>query len=121
MEIKPFQPLRRPMTLKPSRMARMVTARIAGFNPGTSPPPVNIPMTPFFLFVLVIFRLLLIRITKFLESLERARPPCFLSPREPPKSSGPAYDRYNNEPPPLSAFPKREDKEGAPPVRFRFA
>src|SRR5271157_1352436 len=25
----------------------MVTARIAGFSPGTSPPPVRIPMTPF--------------------------------------------------------------------------
>src|SRR5437868_8522207 len=25
----------------------MVTARIAGFSPGTSPPPVRIPITPF--------------------------------------------------------------------------
>jgi hypothetical protein len=25
----------------------MVTARIAGFKPGTSPPPVKIPITPF--------------------------------------------------------------------------
>ena len=25
----------------------MVTARIAGFSPGTSPPPVKIPITPF--------------------------------------------------------------------------
>jgi hypothetical protein len=31
-----------PITLKPSLVARMVMARIAGFNPGTSPPPVKI-------------------------------------------------------------------------------
>jgi hypothetical protein len=28
-------------------LARIVTALIAGFKPGTSPPPVNIPITPF--------------------------------------------------------------------------
>jgi hypothetical protein len=26
----------------------MVTARIAGLSPGTSPPPVSMPITPFF-------------------------------------------------------------------------
>jgi hypothetical protein len=29
----------------------MVMARMAGFNPGTSPPPVRIPITPFFLLI----------------------------------------------------------------------
>src|SRR5437764_13557577 len=36
-----------PMTRYPSRNARMVIARIAGFNPGTSPPPVRIAIVPF--------------------------------------------------------------------------
>jgi hypothetical protein len=35
-------------------MARIVIARMAGLSPGTSPPPVNIPMTPFFLFTCAI-------------------------------------------------------------------
>jgi hypothetical protein len=35
-------------------MALIVTARMAGFKPGTSPPPVRIPMTPFFVFPLAI-------------------------------------------------------------------
>src|SRR5271157_4861371 len=39
-----------PITSQPSRNARMVTARMAGFKPGTSPPPVRIPITPFFVF-----------------------------------------------------------------------
>ena len=34
------------MTSKPSRMARTVTARMAGLRPGTSPPPVRMPMRP---------------------------------------------------------------------------
>src|SRR5690606_13850432 len=33
-----------PMTRCPSRTARMVMARMAGFSPGTSPPPVRIAM-----------------------------------------------------------------------------
>jgi len=41
-----------PITWQPSRSARMVTARIAGFKPGTSPPAVRIPITPFFAFTL---------------------------------------------------------------------
>src|SRR5580700_2668853 len=41
-----------PITWQPSRSARIVTARIAGFKPGTSPPPVRIPITPFFVFTL---------------------------------------------------------------------
>src|SRR5262249_25608032 len=49
MLIAPSQPWRMPTTLKPSRRARMVTARIAGLSPGTSPPPVRIPITPFLL------------------------------------------------------------------------
>ncbi len=36
----------------------MVTARIAGLRPGTSPPPVRIPSTPFFPFATGIFPLL---------------------------------------------------------------
>jgi hypothetical protein len=35
-------------------LARIVTARIAGFNPGTSPPPVRIAITPFIYFVFAI-------------------------------------------------------------------
>jgi hypothetical protein len=37
-------------------MARMVTALIAGFNPGTSPPPVKIAMVPlcFLVFAMII-------------------------------------------------------------------
>src|ERR1700732_3730877 len=42
------------MTWQPSRIALKVTARIAGFKPGTSPPPVRIPMTPFFVFTFAI-------------------------------------------------------------------
>jgi hypothetical protein len=34
----------------------MVTARMAGFNPGTSPPPVRIPITPFFVFMIATLR-----------------------------------------------------------------
>jgi hypothetical protein len=33
-----------------------VTARIAGFNPGTSPPPVRIPITPFFTLIFAMMR-----------------------------------------------------------------
>jgi hypothetical protein len=42
----PAHPRRSPITLYPSLFARIVTARMAGFKPGTSPPPVRIPMTP---------------------------------------------------------------------------
>lgn len=49
IRIKPSQPLRIPRTSYPSRKARNVMARMAGFNPGTSPPPVRIPMVPFLL------------------------------------------------------------------------
>src|SRR5258707_7405180 len=35
-------------------MARSVTPRIAGLRPGTSPPPVRMPMTPFFVLILAI-------------------------------------------------------------------
>src|ERR1700720_22135 len=45
-----------PITSYPSRSARKVTARIAGFNPGTSPPPVRIPITPFFTLIFAIMR-----------------------------------------------------------------
>jgi hypothetical protein len=34
------------MTLYPSLFALIVTARMAGLSPGTSPPPVRIAMTP---------------------------------------------------------------------------
>jgi len=44
----PAQPLRRPITLYPSLRALIVIARIAGFSPGTSPPPVRMAMVPFF-------------------------------------------------------------------------
>src|SRR5947207_2814223 len=37
----------------------MVTARIAGFSPGTSPPPVRIPITPFLVAMLDILHLTL--------------------------------------------------------------
>jgi hypothetical protein len=37
----------------------MVTARMAGLSPGTSPPPVRIPMIPFFVLILAIAILLL--------------------------------------------------------------
>jgi hypothetical protein len=50
----PAHPLRKPSTLKPSRLARIVIARIAGFSPGTSPPPVRMAMTPFVFFVFAI-------------------------------------------------------------------
>src|SRR5260370_12972537 len=40
------------MASKPSRRARKVTARIAGFRPGTSPPPVRMPMTPLLVLML---------------------------------------------------------------------
>jgi hypothetical protein len=36
--------------LYPSLFARIVTARIAGLSPGTSPPPVRIAMIPFVVF-----------------------------------------------------------------------
>src|SRR6266446_3122582 len=35
-------------------MARRVTPRIAGFRPGTSPPPVRMPMTPRLVLILAI-------------------------------------------------------------------
>src|SRR6202035_3747677 len=54
MSDRPPHPRRRPMTLQPSRIALKVTARIAGFKPGTSPPPVRIPITPFFVFTFAI-------------------------------------------------------------------
>src|ERR1022692_2098121 len=47
MSTSPAHPRRRPITWYLSRSALMVTARIAGFKPGTSPPPVRIPITPF--------------------------------------------------------------------------
>src|SRR5438132_10718225 len=37
----------------------MVTARIAGFSPGTSPPPVRIPITPFLVAMWAILHLTL--------------------------------------------------------------
>ena len=37
----PAQPLRKPITSYPSINALRVTARITAFNPGQSPPPVN--------------------------------------------------------------------------------
>src|SRR5260370_13224033 len=40
----PAQPRRRPRSSCPSRSARTLTARMAGFRPGTSPPPVRIAM-----------------------------------------------------------------------------
>src|SRR3990170_7900070 len=46
ISITPAQPRRMPITWYPSRRARIVTARMAGFSPGTSPPPVRIPITP---------------------------------------------------------------------------
>jgi len=42
---RPAHPWRMPMTSKPSRSARKSNARIAGFRPGTSPPPVRIRLT----------------------------------------------------------------------------
>jgi hypothetical protein len=51
----PAHPLRKPITLYPSRLARIVTARIAGFRPGTSPPPVKIAITPFVFGIIMIF------------------------------------------------------------------
>src|SRR5580704_2364052 len=54
MSTSPAQPRRMPITWHPSRSARIVTARIAGFSPGTSPPPVRIPITPFFAFTLIL-------------------------------------------------------------------
>lgn len=42
----PAQPRRIPSTRYPSCRARIVMARMAGFSPGTSPPPVNIPIVP---------------------------------------------------------------------------
>src|SRR4030043_1882662 len=39
-------------------MARMVTARMAGLRPGTSPPPVRMPMIPFLVLMLAISVLL---------------------------------------------------------------
>jgi len=50
----PAQPLRRPITLYPSLSALMVIARIAGFSPGTSPPPVRMAMVPFVFFTFAI-------------------------------------------------------------------
>src|ERR1700676_1318604 len=50
MSTSPAHPRRMPITWQPSRIARIVTARMAGFRPGTSPPPVRIPITPFFAF-----------------------------------------------------------------------
>jgi hypothetical protein len=50
----PAHPLRKPITLYPSLFARIVTARIAGFSPGTSPPPVRMAMIPFVDFVFAI-------------------------------------------------------------------
>src|SRR5207302_8776001 len=44
---RPAQPRRMPTTRYPSRSARIVIARIAGFKPGTSPPPVRIAIAPF--------------------------------------------------------------------------
>jgi hypothetical protein len=43
---RPAQPRRIPSTRYPSRSARIVMARMAGFSPGTSPPPVRIPIVP---------------------------------------------------------------------------
>src|SRR5229473_5095211 len=43
-----------PMTWQPSRMARRVTPRMAGLRPGTSPPPVRMPMTPRLVLILAI-------------------------------------------------------------------
>jgi hypothetical protein len=55
MSTSPAHPRRMPITWQPSRMARMVTARMAGFKPGTSPPPVRIPITPLFVFTLSLY------------------------------------------------------------------
>src|SRR5260370_39145237 len=52
MSTRPAQPWRMPMTSKPSRSARNVTPRIAGLRPGTSPPPVRMPMMPFLVLTL---------------------------------------------------------------------
>ena len=54
MSIKPPQPLLNPITLYPSLRALKVTALIAGFNPGTSPPPVKIPIVPLLFLMLAI-------------------------------------------------------------------
>src|SRR6266705_2287257 len=43
----PPQPRRIPTTRYPSRSARIVIARMAGFKPGTSPPPVRMAIVPF--------------------------------------------------------------------------
>src|SRR5664280_3691974 len=43
----PAHPRLSPITLYPSRFARIVTALIAGLSPGTSPPPVRIAIIPF--------------------------------------------------------------------------
>src|SRR2546429_6037863 len=39
----------------------MVTARTAGFSPGTSPPPVRIPITPFWVAMWAILHLIALR------------------------------------------------------------
>src|SRR5512139_961258 len=41
---KPCQPRRNPITSQPRSSADKVTERMQGFNPGTSPPPVRIPI-----------------------------------------------------------------------------
>ena len=61
MSIKPPQPLLIPITLYPSRKARIVTALIAGFKPGTSPPPVRIPMIPLFFCCPIMYCFMLVK------------------------------------------------------------
>src|ERR1700757_3211199 len=44
MCVKPFQPLRMPITVRPISVARYTTDLITEFKPGTSPPPVKTAM-----------------------------------------------------------------------------
>src|SRR3989441_10354411 len=44
MCVRPSQPLRMPITLQPISVARYTTDLMTEFRPGTSPPPVRIPI-----------------------------------------------------------------------------
>src|SRR5713226_3924114 len=63
-------------------MARRVTPRMAGLRPGTSPPPVRMPMTPFFVLTLAmilespLFETLNPKLSLLKEFLGRGEPRC---------------------------------------------
>ena len=44
MCVKPSQPRRMPITSRPISFERYTTLLMTGFSPGTSPPPVKIPI-----------------------------------------------------------------------------